>query len=97
MTFWIRIKFCIMNSLVSEVNIPLLKQCTIFKFVFFVNALENNTVPLTVFVDFCKAFDTINFNTLLSRLSGIGLDSACVKWFSSYLHAGLSKLLCQIY
>ena len=50
------------------------------------NALENNLVPLTVFVDFRKAFDTVESNTLLRRLSGLGLGSACVKWFSSYLH-----------
>jgi len=50
------------------------------------NAFENNMIPLTVFVDFRKAFDTVDFNTLLSRLSGLGLGSTCVKWFSSYLH-----------
>ena len=35
------------------------------------NAFENNMIPLTVFVDFRKAFDTVDFNTLLSRLSGL--------------------------
>ena len=51
-----------------------------------------NVVPLTVFVDFRKAFDTVDFNTLLSRLSGLGLDSTCVKWFSPYLHGRTIKV-----
>ena len=36
--------------------------------------IENNMVPLTAFVDFRKAFDTVEFNTFLNRLSGLGLD-----------------------
>ena len=55
-------------------------------------ALENNMVLLTVFVDFRKAFDTVDFNTLLSRLSGHGLGSTCVKWFSSYLDGRTIKV-----
>ncbi|XP_065584469.1 uncharacterized protein LOC136043481, partial [Artemia franciscana] len=42
--------------------------------------------------DFRKAFDTVDFNTLLSRLSGLGLGSTCVKWFSSYLHGRTIKV-----
>ena len=49
-------------------------------------------VPLTVFVDFRKAFDTVDFNTLLSRLSGLGLGSTCLKWFSLYLHGRTIKV-----
>ena len=56
------------------------------------NALENNMVPLTVFVDFSKAFDTVDFNTLLNRLSGLGLGSTCVKWVLSYLHGQTIKV-----
>ena len=56
------------------------------------HALENNVVPLTVFVDFRKAFDTVDFNTLLSRLSGLGLGSTCVKWFSLYFHGRTIKV-----
>ena len=61
------------------------------------DVLENNIVPLTVFLEFRKDFDTVDFNTLLSRLSWLGLGSTCVKWFSSYLLGRLSKLLYQIY
>ena len=39
-------------------------------------------VTLTIFVDFCNAFDTVDFNTLLSRLGGLGFGSTCVKRFS---------------
>jgi len=54
--------------------------------------IENNMVPLTAFVDFRKAFDTVEFNTFLNRLSGLGLGSTCVKYFSSYLHGHTIKV-----
>ena len=56
------------------------------------NALKNNLVPLTVFVDFHKAFDSVEFNTLLSRLNRLGLGSTCVTWFSLYLHGRSIKV-----
>ena len=56
------------------------------------DTLENSMVPLTVFVDFRKAFDTVDFNTLLNRVRGLGLGSTCVKWFSSYLDGRTIKV-----
>ena len=38
-----------------------------------------------VLLDLQKAFDTVNHNILLKKLEVMGLDSACVKWFRSYL------------
>ena len=38
-----------------------------------------------VFIDYSKAFDTINHVQLLKNLKEIGLDETSVKWFKSYL------------
>jgi hypothetical protein len=40
---------------------------------------------ILVFLDFSRAFDTINHDLLLSKLSYYGFDSSALKWFSSYL------------
>ena len=38
-----------------------------------------------IFVDLQKAFDTINHDILLKKLSIIGFSDHTVKWFQSYL------------
>ena len=38
-----------------------------------------------VFLDISKAFDTINHDLLLSKLSNLGLFPSAVTWFLSYL------------
>ena len=55
-------------------------------------ALEHNLVPLTVFLDFGKLFETVEFITLLSRLTGLRLGRTCVNLFSSYLHGRIIKV-----
>ena len=38
-----------------------------------------------VFVDYQKAFDTINHNILFSKLALYGFSKSCINWFRSYL------------
>ena len=38
-----------------------------------------------IFVDYQKAFDTINHQILFSKLSLYGFSTSCVNWFKSYL------------
>ena len=38
-----------------------------------------------VFIDFCKAFDVIDHELLLKKLSIYGVRSSSIAWFKSYL------------
>ncbi|XP_065582838.1 uncharacterized protein LOC136041956 [Artemia franciscana] len=46
---------------------------------------ERGEIPLTVFIDFRKAFDTVDFNILLKRLQSLGVCCNYLKWFNSFL------------
>ena len=49
-------------------------------------ALDNNQPVSGVFVDFQKAFDTVNHTILLSKLEYYGIRGHIKGWFKSYLH-----------
>ena len=49
------------------------------------SALENNLIPLTIFIDLKKAFDTVDFEVLLKRLRNLGIKDTALSWFRSYL------------
>ena len=57
------------------------------------SALERNLIPLTVFIDFRKAFDTVDFSLLLSRLACLGVREKYLDWFRSYLHIRSIKVM----
>ena len=48
--------------------------------------LDVGTLPITVYLDLSKAFDTINHEILLKKIKYYGFADAPLKWFSSYLH-----------
>ena len=48
-------------------------------------ALDNNLVTAGVFVDSQKAFDTVNHEILLEKLSYYGIRGTANSWFRSYL------------
>ena len=47
--------------------------------------MESGELCGAVFLDLTKAFDTVDHNILLSKLSAIGVSHSTLQWFKSYL------------
>ena len=49
------------------------------------SALENSDIACGVFLDFAKAFDTVNHSILLKKLEKYGIRGIPLVWYTSYL------------
>lgn len=49
-------------------------------------ALEKNEYTLGIFLDLSKAFDTVNYEILLSKMSCYGFRKHVLQWIANYLH-----------
>ena len=47
--------------------------------------IDNGLLNGVVFIDLTKAFDTIDHEIILRKMSYLGVDQEAIKWFSSYL------------
>ena len=47
--------------------------------------LDNKQILLALFLDLCKAFDTLDHNILLDNLYNYGIRGVLLNWFKSYL------------
>ena len=50
------------------------------------DALQNGEFVIGVFLDFSKAFDTVNHNILFKKLEYFGIRGIALKWLQSYLY-----------
>ena len=51
------------------------------------SSLDNGGVVGAVFIDLKKAFDTVNHNVLLSKLSKFNFSCNALTWMESYLNS----------
>lgn len=47
--------------------------------------LQDDDIPISIFMDLSKAFDTLNHDILLKKLDFYGIDTGSLNFFSSYL------------
>ena len=57
-------------------------------------SMDEGQATLGIFIDFKKAFDTINHKILIQKLSHYGIRGAPLKWFEDYLESRYQYVQC---
>ena len=50
-----------------------------------IHSLEKGEIPCCIFLDFAKAFDTVNKDILITKLNHYGIRGNALNWINSYL------------
>ena len=58
----------------------------------FLKAVDTNNFVVAVFLDFKRAFETIDRSLLLKKLEKFGIGGTVLSWFGSYLHNRKQKV-----
>ena len=58
-----------------------------------IDALENENSVDVIYLDFCKAFDKVDHEVLLQKLSSIGIRSYALRWIGDFL-IGRKQAVC---
>ena len=53
--------------------------------------IDNGLINGVIFIDLKKAFDTIDHNIIIRKLSNYGVDQKALRWFQSYLSDRIQK------
>ena len=48
-------------------------------------SMDNGQIPVPIFLDLSKAFDTLDHTILMSKLKHYGIKNKAFQWFNSYL------------
>ena len=59
------------------------------------NSINNGDVALAAFIDFKKAFDTVNHNILLEKLLYLGIRGNILLWIKNYISERVQRTICN--
>ena len=81
---------CFIEPLMHMLNLSIIqgifsKELKLTNVIPVYKALENGDYVLGLFLDFSKAFDTVNHDILLTQLECHGIHDTPLQWFKSYL------------
>jgi len=57
--------------------------------------MDKGYVTGAVFLDLCKAFDTIDHLLLINKLKGLGVAGKGLAWFRSHLSGRTQQTICE--
>ena len=57
--------------------------------------LDKNTQTDVTYLDFAKAFDSVDYTSVLQKLRGYGMTGPVLGWFKDYLSGGTQRVIVE--